>query len=137
MHGIHGLADAELRPHVFGATFQYNNGVDLAVGRKARQDFAESLLEIGAMVDRRHRLRASRRIVAAAAAGVVGIGFAVEDVLDAAEKEEIYRSLEDPETVLSWQEVAAGVADGQPQRGLLGLRCRSRWGGRCGRAWSR
>jgi hypothetical protein len=105
MHGIHGLADAELRPHVHGATFQYNNGVDLAIGRKARQDLAESILEIGAMVIVAIVCAPLGAVVAAAAAGVVGIGFAIDDVLDAAEKEEIYRALEDPETVLSWQEV--------------------------------
>lgn len=105
MHGIHGLADAELRPNIFRATFQYNNGFDLAIGRKARQDFAESLLELGAMAIVAIVCAPLGAVVAAAAGGVVGIGFAIDDVLDAAEKEEIYRSLENPETVLSWQEV--------------------------------
>jgi hypothetical protein len=105
MHGIHGLADAELRPHVFGATFQYTNGVDWAIGRKARKDFAASMLELGAMAIVAIVCAPLGAVVAAAAAGVVGIGFAIDDVLDATEKEEIYRALEDPEKILSWQEV--------------------------------
>ena len=44
-------------------------------------------------------------IAAGAVTGAAGIGLTVIDYMRAQEREDIYRSLEDPEAILSWQEV--------------------------------
>ncbi|MBH0082391.1 hypothetical protein [Salinibacterium sp. SWN167] len=105
MHGIHGLADSELRLHIGRARYIYNRGVDLAVGRKARHDLAGTILETGFIIVLAVVCAPLGAVAAGAIVGMASLGFAARDVLNAADREELYRSLEDPEAVLSWQEV--------------------------------
>ncbi|TMV00048.1 hypothetical protein [Streptomyces sp. DASNCL29] len=106
LNGIQAMADDELLPYVRGLA-EYSDGVNLAIGRKAGFDAVRQMFATaGVMV-----LGLLCAPLGAAAAGLVtgavSVGLAVQDYLEARDKEQLYRSLEDPEALLQWQDVEA------------------------------
>jgi hypothetical protein len=104
LHGIHKLADDELRPHV-GGVYAYVQGVNMAIGIKAGFDRLLGLFSSVGIIVLGLLCAPLGLAVAAVVTGAASIALTVHDVLEARERERLYRALEDPEAILSWQEV--------------------------------
>lgn len=105
LRGIHGLAHAELHLHVGLADYQFRRGVDRAISRKAGLDALKTALGIGFIIVLGVICAPLGAVAAGAAVATASVGLAAVDLYLASEREELYRSLENPELILSWQEV--------------------------------
>ncbi len=104
LQGIHKLADDVLRPWV-STLDSYNEGVDRALGVKANWDRFLQVFAIGGIIVLALLCAPLGAVAVGFVTGVAGIALAVHDVMEADRLEALYRSLEDPEAILSWQDV--------------------------------
>ncbi|NEW69878.1 hypothetical protein [Streptomyces rhizosphaericus] len=104
LHGIHQMADDQLRPYV-GDPPEYIAGVNRAIMRKAGLDQLLQVFATAGIVVLGLLCAPLGAAVAGLVTGAASIALATRDFLAAQEKEELYRSLEDPEALLRWQDV--------------------------------
>ncbi|MEV1289109.1 hypothetical protein [Micromonospora sp. NPDC049679] len=104
LHGIHALADDQLRPHI-GDDRHYVEGINAAIGRKADFDSFITIFSTIGIIALGLLCAPLGAIAAAAITGIAGLALTAVDVLEADRKTDLYRSLEDPELFLRWQEV--------------------------------
>jgi hypothetical protein len=104
LHGLHQMADDILRPTADG-TDAYRRGINKALGIKAGwDDFISVFSAVGIIAIA--VLCAPLGVAAAGlATGIAGLALTAYDISEANRMEDLYRSLEDPEAVLAWQEV--------------------------------
>ncbi|WP_030795958.1 hypothetical protein [Streptomyces sp. NRRL S-337] len=104
LKGIHGMADEELRPYVGGLP-EYALGVNLAIGRKAHLDTVLKVAGTVGIVVLALLCAPLGATVAGLISGAASVALAYRDYQEAEEQKQLYRSLEDPEALLRWQEV--------------------------------
>ena len=104
LQGIHKLANDVLRPWA-GSLEYYNEGVDRAIEVKANWDRFLQVFAVGGIIVLALLCAPLGAVAVGFVTGVAGIALAVHDVLEADRMEALYRSLEDPEAILSWQDV--------------------------------
>lgn len=104
LQGIHKLADDALRPWV-GSISYYNEGVDAAIAVKADWDRFVQAFEVGGVIVLALLCAPLGATAVALVTGLAGIAMAIDEELETEQKEALYRSLEDPEAILAWQDV--------------------------------
>lgn len=105
MHGIHGMADAELRPFT-GDLAVYVEGVNRAISRKAGFDKLKSLFAgVGLVVLALVCAPLAAPEVITVITGALGVAMAHEEYEAAQEMGTAYRSVLYPEALLHWQDV--------------------------------
>ncbi|MEU6273022.1 hypothetical protein ABZ871_11510 [Streptomyces populi] len=106
LKGIHGMADEELKPYVGGLP-EYALGVNLAIGRKAHLDSVLKVAGTAGIVVLALLCAPLGATAAGLVSGTAGVALAYREYKEAEEHGQLYRSLEDPEALLRWQEVEA------------------------------
>ncbi|MFE1438641.1 hypothetical protein [Streptomyces sp. NPDC058739] len=104
LRGIHGMADEELKPYAGGLP-EYALGVNLAIGRKAHLDSVLKVAGSVGVVVLALLCAPLGATVAGLISGAAGVALAYRDYREAEEQGQLYRSLEDPEALVRWQEV--------------------------------
>ncbi|MET9894360.1 hypothetical protein ABZZ47_29900 [Streptomyces sp. NPDC006465] len=106
LKGIHGMADEELKPYVGGLP-EYALGVNLAIGRKAHLGSVLKVAGTAGIVVLALLCAPLGATAAGLISGAAGVALAYRDYKEAEEQGQLYRSLEDPEALMRWQEVEA------------------------------
>jgi len=104
LHGIHKLADDVLRPWV-GSVAVYNEGVDKAISIKANWDRFLQIFAVAGIIVLALLCAPLGAVVVGVVTGVAGLALTLHDIAEADRMEALYRSLEDPEAILAWQDV--------------------------------
>lgn len=104
LQGIHQLADEVLRPFM-GSVDAYRRGINRAVGIKAGWDDFIGVFSVAGIVVLALLCAPLGVIAVGAVTGAAGIALTIHDLAEAERLEKLYRSLEDPEAILSWEDV--------------------------------
>jgi hypothetical protein len=104
LQGVHQLADDLLRAHAGGTAF-YSRGVNKALSIKADWDDFLSVFSTIGIIALALFCAPLGAAAVALVTGVAGLALTIHDVMEADRLEALYKSLEDPEAILSWQEV--------------------------------
>ncbi|MFW5845600.1 MAG: hypothetical protein ACOCXJ_05175 [Planctomycetota bacterium] len=104
MHGIHKQADDALRLRA-GNLSSYIAGVNRAIGHEKAFDDLLMFGSTAGIILLAVVCAPLGAVAAGAITGVAGLGFAAYDLHRASEREDVYRSLENPEEILAWHEV--------------------------------
>ena len=107
LHGLHLLADEQLRP-VVGGDRLYAEGLNRALRHKADLDDVLGLAASAGVIVLGLLCAPLGAVAASAITGLAGIGLAWHDVDEAMQKTEAYRSLDvDPALLQRWEDVQA------------------------------
>lgn len=104
LQGIHKLADDALRPWA-GRVYYYNEGLDRAISVKANWDCFVQVFSIAGVIALALLCAPLGAVAVGAVTSAASVVLALRDVAEADRLEDLYRSLEDPEAILSWQDV--------------------------------
>lgn len=104
LQGIHALADEQLRARI-GRDWRYADGINRAIGRKANWDSFVAIFATVGIITLGLLCAPLGAVAVAAVTGVAGLAMTALDVLEADRQTDLYRSLENPELFLRWQEV--------------------------------
>jgi hypothetical protein len=104
LQGIHALADRELSSAV-GSVWRYANGVNDALAHRESRDVLLTIASTAGIIVLGLLCAPLGAVAAAAITGAAGLAFTIHDVLDARTRTDLYRALDDPELLQSWQDV--------------------------------
>lgn len=104
LQGLHDLADQVLRPYA-GLLDAYTTGIHRAIGIKAGWDDFLMIFSTVGIIALALLCAPLGTVVVGVVTGVAGLALTLNDLREADRLEDLYRSSEDPESILHWQDV--------------------------------